>query len=78
MITLGALIQVLGYVFLVPALPYPVMPICYSIIGLGMALQDAGANTYIATLSGSQQVRFQVPLLFFFFFLKRGKPRGAR
>ena len=49
-IAIGGMIQAAGYVFLIPAFPFPVMPICYAIIGFGMNLQDAQANTYIGTL----------------------------
>lgn len=54
-ITLGAVIQAFGYVFLVPAFPFPVMPCCYGVIGFGMALQDAAANTFVATLPNAEQ-----------------------
>ncbi|KAM0749956.1 MFS general substrate transporter [Meredithblackwellia eburnea MCA 4105] len=53
-ITVGAAIQAAGYVFLIPAFPFPVMPICYGIIGFGMALQDAAANVFVATLPNAE------------------------
>ncbi|KAM0791850.1 hypothetical protein ACM66B_004107 [Microbotryomycetes sp. NB124-2] len=49
-IAVGGLIQALGYIFLIPAFPFPIMPVCYAVVGFGMALQDAQANTYIAIL----------------------------
>jgi fucose permease len=49
-ITMGAIVQAFGYVFLVPAFPFPVFPVCYAVIGFGMSLQDAQANTFVATL----------------------------
>lgn len=72
-IAIGGIVQACGYVFLIPAFPYPgallppkcccpcspshgsptVMPICYAVIGFGMALQDAQANTYIASRPNS-------------------------
>ncbi|KAK4048968.1 hypothetical protein OIO90_005603 [Microbotryomycetes sp. JL221] len=49
-IAAGGFIQACGYVFLIPAFPFPIMPICYAIVGFGMALQDAQANAYVAIL----------------------------
>ncbi|SCV73590.1 BQ2448_7516 [Microbotryum intermedium] len=59
-ITVGSFIQLFGYVFLIPAFAFPVMPVCYVMLGFGMALQDAQANTYIATLPN---VEFKMGLL---------------
>ncbi|KEP54263.1 MFS general substrate transporter [Rhizoctonia solani 123E] len=49
-ILLGALLQILAYSILAPALPFPVMCIAYAINGFGIALQDAQANGFIAEL----------------------------
>ncbi|KAK4046948.1 hypothetical protein OIV83_005739 [Microbotryomycetes sp. JL201] len=49
-IAAGGMIQAMGYIFLIPAFPFPIMPVCYAVVGFGMALQDAQANTYIAIL----------------------------
>ncbi|KAM0749955.1 MFS general substrate transporter [Meredithblackwellia eburnea MCA 4105] len=53
-ITVGAAIQGLGYVFIIPAWPFPVIPVSYAIVGFGMALQDAAANAYIAVLPNGE------------------------
>lgn len=37
-------------------------PCCYGVIGFGMALQDAAANTFVATLPNAEQVH-RSPLL---------------
>lgn len=31
-VTLGAMIQAVGFVFLVPAWTFPVMPVCYAVL----------------------------------------------
>lgn len=49
-IALGGIIQTLGYIFIIPGWPFPIMPVCYAVVGFGMALQDAQANTYVAIL----------------------------
>ncbi|KAI5477257.1 MFS efflux transporter [Pseudohyphozyma bogoriensis] len=54
-ITLGAIIQAGGYLFLIPAFPFPAMPCFYGVVGFGMALQIASANTYISTLPNTEQ-----------------------
>ncbi|SCZ95104.1 BZ3500_MvSof-1268-A1-R1_Chr11-3g03605 [Microbotryum saponariae] len=59
-IAVGSIIQLFGFVFLIPAFAFPVMPVCYVLLGFGMALQDAQANTYIATLPN---VEFKMGLL---------------
>ncbi|KDE07771.1 hypothetical protein MVLG_02041 [Microbotryum lychnidis-dioicae p1A1 Lamole] len=59
-IAVGSIIQLFGFIFLIPAFAFPVMPVCYILLGFGMALQDAQANTYIATLPN---VEFKMGLL---------------
>ncbi|GAA5839352.1 hypothetical protein JCM9279_005914 [Rhodotorula babjevae] len=54
-IALGALVQALGLVFLIPALPFPANPIFFAVSGWGMALQDAQANVYVATLPNAER-----------------------
>lgn len=49
-ITAGAVVQAVGYVFLIPAFGFATFPICYAILGFGMSLQDAQANTFVASL----------------------------
>ncbi|KAI5481056.1 MFS efflux transporter [Pseudohyphozyma bogoriensis] len=53
--TIGALVQAFGYIFLIPAFPFPIMPVVYGVLGFGMALQGAACNTYVATLPNPQQ-----------------------
>ncbi|BGP41209.1 hypothetical protein JCM10449v2_005183 [Rhodotorula kratochvilovae] len=54
-IALGALVQAIGYIFLIPAFPFAAMPVFYAISGWGMALQDAQANVYVATLPNAER-----------------------
>ncbi|GAA6052974.1 hypothetical protein JCM3770_001157 [Rhodotorula araucariae] len=54
-IALGALVQAIGYIFLIPAFPFGAMPVFYAISGWGMALQDAQANVFVATLPNAER-----------------------
>ncbi|THH32779.1 hypothetical protein EUX98_g1406 [Antrodiella citrinella] len=47
---LGAMCQVVGYALESPAPPFEVLVLGYLINGFGLALQDAGANSYVASL----------------------------
>ncbi|GAB1521106.1 hypothetical protein RhiTH_004197 [Rhizoctonia solani] len=49
-ILFGAMLQVLAYSLLAPALPFPVMCVAYAINGFGVGFQDAQANGFIAGL----------------------------
>lgn len=55
MIALGAAVQALGLVFLIPALPFGANPVAYAVSGFGMAVQDAQANVYVATLPNAER-----------------------
>ncbi|PBK59795.1 MFS general substrate transporter [Armillaria solidipes] len=48
LMVLGSLFQVIAYTLQAPALPFPVFVIAYMINGVGLALQDAQANGYVA------------------------------
>ncbi|CUA77505.1 Gallate transporter [Rhizoctonia solani] len=54
---LGAVLQVLAYSILAPALPFPVMCIAYAINGFGIALQDAQANGFVAELPNNASAK---------------------
>ena len=41
--------QVIGYAIDTPAPPFPALVLAYAINGFGLALQDAGANGYVAS-----------------------------
>ncbi|ELU38857.1 hypothetical protein AG1IA_07109 [Rhizoctonia solani AG-1 IA] len=49
-VNIGAVLQVLAYSLLAPALPFPVMCVAYAINGFGVGFQDAQANGFIAGL----------------------------
>ncbi|KZT62940.1 MFS general substrate transporter [Calocera cornea HHB12733] len=49
-ITLGAAAQVVAYALDTPAPPYPLFCIAFIINGFGIGLQDAQANTFVASL----------------------------
>ena len=45
----GSVAQVIGYAIDTPAPPFPALVLAYAINGFGLALQDAGANGYVAS-----------------------------
>ncbi|GAA5980778.1 hypothetical protein JCM11641_002648 [Rhodosporidiobolus odoratus] len=53
-IVAGSILQAIAYALLIPAFPFPVTPVIYAIGGIGLALQDAQANVYVATLPNSE------------------------
>ncbi|THH32804.1 hypothetical protein EUX98_g1404 [Antrodiella citrinella] len=53
----GAIAQVIGYAVASPAPPFSVLVLGYAINGLGVALQDAGANAYVASLKDNASVK---------------------
>ncbi|CAD6574943.1 MAG: hypothetical protein CYPHOPRED_005534 [Cyphobasidiales sp. Tagirdzhanova-0007] len=52
-ITVGAVFQMLGYCVFVAPPPFPVFPVVYVMVGLGVSYQDAGSNVYVAGLSNA-------------------------
>ncbi|KAG8716017.1 hypothetical protein FRC11_011273 [Ceratobasidium sp. 423] len=56
-ILLGAVLQVLAYSILAPALPFPVMCVAYAINGFGIALQDAQSNGFVAELPNNASAK---------------------
>ncbi|GAB1519321.1 hypothetical protein RhiTH_002387 [Rhizoctonia solani] len=56
-ILLGAVLQVVAYCLLAPALPFPVMCIAYAVNGFGIALQDAQANGFVAELPNNASAK---------------------
>ncbi|KAJ1311652.1 hypothetical protein OPQ81_010127 [Rhizoctonia solani] len=56
-ILLGAVLQVVAYSILAPALPFPVMCVAYAINGFGIALQDAQANGFVAELPNNASAK---------------------
>ncbi|KAJ7158305.1 major facilitator superfamily domain-containing protein [Mycena crocata] len=57
MITLGSLFQVIAYTLQAPAPPFPVFVLSFVINGIGMAIQDAQANGYIASLKYNPETK---------------------
>ncbi|GAA5827386.1 hypothetical protein JCM11251_003789 [Rhodosporidiobolus azoricus] len=53
-IVLGACLQATAYALLIPAFPFPAFPPIYALGGIGLALQDAQANVYVAQLPGAE------------------------
>ncbi|KAJ7121116.1 major facilitator superfamily domain-containing protein [Mycena epipterygia] len=57
MIVLGSLCQIVAYALQSPAPPFPVFVLSFVINGVGMAIQDAQANGYIASLKNSPETK---------------------
>ncbi|KAF9456410.1 major facilitator superfamily domain-containing protein [Collybia nuda] len=56
-LVIGSLCQVIGYTLQAPALPFPVFVISYFLNGIGIALQDAQANGYVAAFKDSPEAK---------------------
>ncbi|KIP12094.1 hypothetical protein PHLGIDRAFT_113885 [Phlebiopsis gigantea 11061_1 CR5-6] len=57
---LGSVAQCVGYALDAPAPPFPVMVLAFAINGFGIALQDAGANGFVASMKDNAQVKMGV------------------
>ncbi|KAF7341376.1 MFS domain-containing protein [Mycena venus] len=53
----GSSMQVVGYTFQAAALPFPVFVLATFINGAGLAIQDAQANGYVASLADSSETK---------------------
>lgn len=59
-IVLGTVFQVIGYSIEATAPPFPVFILGYAINGLGMALQDAQANGFVASLRDDPETKMGI------------------
>ncbi|KAJ6588922.1 MFS general substrate transporter [Mycena capillaripes] len=57
MITLGSLCQIVAYAMQAPAPPFPVFVLSFVINGVGVAIQDAQANGYVASLKHNPETK---------------------
>ncbi|OAX42435.1 MFS general substrate transporter [Rhizopogon vinicolor AM-OR11-026] len=57
---LGSACQVIGYAIESAALPFPAFVLGYAINGFGMALQDAQANGFVASLKDNPEARMGI------------------
>ncbi|KAH9846506.1 MFS general substrate transporter [Lenzites betulinus] len=57
---IGAVAQIIGYALEAPAPPFPVFVAGYFVNGFGIALQDAGANGYVASLKENTSTKMGV------------------
>ncbi|KAI0789470.1 MFS general substrate transporter [Abortiporus biennis] len=60
MVLVGALTQVVGYAIASPAPPFPALVLAYVLNGFGIALQDAGANGYVASLKENAETKMGI------------------
>ncbi|KAL1937871.1 hypothetical protein VTO73DRAFT_12764 [Trametes versicolor] len=56
----GSIAQIIGYTLAAPAPPFPVFVMGYFMNGLGIALQDAGANSYVASIKDSPSTKMGI------------------
>ncbi|THH32803.1 hypothetical protein EUX98_g1405 [Antrodiella citrinella] len=59
-VVIGAAVQVVGYSVSVPAPPFWVLVLSYFVTGFGVALQDASASAYIASLRVNSPTRMGI------------------
>ncbi|EPS95638.1 hypothetical protein FOMPIDRAFT_1132010 [Fomitopsis schrenkii] len=57
---IGAIAQVIGYVIEATAPPFPAFVLGYFVNGFGLALQDAGANSYVSSFSGGTETKMGI------------------
>ncbi|KAI0694037.1 major facilitator superfamily domain-containing protein [Cytidiella melzeri] len=57
---LGATIQLVGYAIQSAAPPYPVFLIAFAVNGIGLALQDAGGNAYVASIKDNSRTKMSL------------------
>ncbi|KAL4257242.1 Major Facilitator Superfamily Transporter [Pleurotus pulmonarius] len=56
-IALGSMLQVIAYALQTPAPPFPVFVIAYVINGVGIAMQDAQASGYVASMKRNAETK---------------------
>lgn len=59
-ITIGAFCQVIGYAIQAPGPPFPAFVFAFVINGVGIALQDAQANGFVATLKDNPEAKMGI------------------
>ncbi|KAI0819203.1 MFS general substrate transporter [Trametes gibbosa] len=57
---IGAVAQIIGYALEAPAPPFPVFVVGYFVNGFGIALQDAGANGYVASMKENTSTKMGI------------------
>ncbi|KIP01300.1 hypothetical protein PHLGIDRAFT_367247 [Phlebiopsis gigantea 11061_1 CR5-6] len=57
---LGSAAQCVGYALDAPAPPFPVLVLAFAVNGFGIALQDAGANGFVASMKDNAQSKMGV------------------
>lgn len=59
-LVIGSLCQVVAYALQSPALPFPMFITCFAINGFGLAVQDAQANGYVASLKNNAETKMGI------------------
>ncbi|KAF8187039.1 major facilitator superfamily domain-containing protein [Mycena galopus ATCC 62051] len=57
MLALGSICQIIAYSMMAPAPPFPVFVLSFVINGVGVAIQDAQANGYVASLKHNPETK---------------------
>ncbi|KAK7056396.1 hypothetical protein VNI00_002950 [Paramarasmius palmivorus] len=60
LITAGALLQVVGYTLQSTGLPFPAFILAYAINGVGIAIQDAQANGFVAAIKENAETKMGI------------------
>jgi hypothetical protein len=59
-IVLGSVLQQVAYALQIPALPFPAYVMSFTINGIGLAMQDAQANGYTASMKENPETRMGI------------------
>ncbi|KAI0754427.1 major facilitator superfamily domain-containing protein [Daedaleopsis nitida] len=57
---IASVVQTIGYAVDAPAPPFPVFVLGYALNGFGIALQEAGANTFVSSMKGNRATKFGI------------------
>ncbi|KAI0325924.1 MFS general substrate transporter [Cubamyces sp. BRFM 1775] len=57
---IGSLSQIVGYALEAPAPPFPIFVLGYAINGFGLSLQNAGANSFVASLKENTSTKLGI------------------
>ncbi|KAG5642083.1 hypothetical protein DXG03_003636 [Asterophora parasitica] len=58
--TSGSVFQILAYTLMAPALPFPALVVAYAINGFGVAMQDAQANGFVASIDSNAEAKMGI------------------
>ncbi|KAG6846736.1 hypothetical protein H0H93_012182, partial [Arthromyces matolae] len=56
----GSICQIIGYTLMAPALQFPALIVAYAINSVGLALQDAQANGFVASVDDNAETKMGI------------------